>query len=278
MIATRHAPAPFPYLPLILAQPLTLALQILEPFPKPLYDPGLLFLDALLRRHPLERFRGDAQAPPLSPLPAQFCKPWEYFPSFQPLILEEACAVIEQGLRRLRWKPAPGAQEGSRRRCGTTNGSLPHATLTLSLQEVQPPNSPETPGTLHFGLPGHEVMRLGVDGRRCLQSAGVRGRVRLGQVGLLSAGAEMEDCCPMGYLWGVDVWGWGGVLARRALAGHLFFTITHPCLFLPFLPPPHQTIWSTFLLCLRIWPILCTQFMTMARVVVGSGGSDILCC
>ena len=24
--------------------------------------------------------------------------------------------------------------------------------------------------------------------------------------------------------------------------------------------------------------ILCTQFMTMARVVVGSGGSDILCC
>ena len=29
---------------------------------------------------------------------------------------------------------------------------------------------------------------------------------------------------------------------------------------------------------LRIWPILCTRFMTMARVVVGSGGSDNLCC
>ena len=43
----------------------------------------------------------------------------------------------------------------------------------------------------------------------------------------------------------------------------------------PVLPPPHQTIWSTFLQYLRIWPILCTQFMMMARVVVGSGGSDI---
>ena len=30
-------------------------------------------------------------------------------------------------------------------------------------------------------------------------------------------------------------------------------------------PPPHQTIWSTFSPCLRIWPILCTQFMMMAR-------------
>ena len=54
-----------------------------------------------------------------------------------------------------------------------------------------------------------------------------------------------------------------------------FFIIPHPCLFLP---PPHQIIWSTFSPCLRIWPILCTQLMTMARVVVGSGGSDILCC
>ena len=67
----------------------------------------------------------------------------------------------------------------------------------------------------------------------------------------------------------------GGVLVRWARAGHLFLTILHPCLFLP---PPHQTIWSTFSPCLRIWPILCTQFTTMARVVVGSGGGDILCC
>ena len=67
-----------------------------------------------------------------------------------------------------------------------------------------------------------------------------------------------------------------GVLARRAVhAGHLFLTIPHSCLFLP---PPHKTIWSIFSPCLRIWPILCTQFMTMVRVVVGSGGSDILCC
>ena len=43
----------------------------------------------------------------------------------------------------------------------------------------------------------------------------------------------------------------------------------------PVFAPPHQTIWRIFSLCLRIWPILCTQFMTMARVVVGSGGSDI---
>ena len=64
----------------------------------------------------------------------------------------------------------------------------------------------------------------------------------------------------------------GGALARQA---SFFFPIPHSCLFLP---PPHQTIWSTFSPCLRIWPILCTQLMTMARVVVGSGGSDILCC
>ena len=67
---------------------------------------------------------------------------------------------------------------------------------------------------------------------------------------------------------------WGSVSApgvRRAS----FLTILHSCLFLP---PPHQTILCTFSPCLRIWPILCTQFMTMARVVVRSGGSDILCC
>ena len=63
----------------------------------------------------------------------------------------------------------------------------------------------------------------------------------------------------------------GGALARQARAGHPFLTIPHLCLFLP---PSHQTIWSTFSPC----PILCTQFMTMARVVVGSGRSDILCC
>ena len=67
----------------------------------------------------------------------------------------------------------------------------------------------------------------------------------------------------------------GGALVRRVRDGHLFLTIPHPCLFLP---PPHQIIWSTFSPCLRIWPILCTQFMTMARVVVGSVESDILCC
>ena len=61
----------------------------------------------------------------------------------------------------------------------------------------------------------------------------------------------------------------------RGSAGHLFLTIPHPCLFLP---PPHQTILSTFSPCPRIWPILCTRFMMMTGVVVGSGGSDILCC
>ena len=57
--------------------------------------------------------------------------------------------------------------------------------------------------------------------------------------------------------------------------GIFFLTIPHPCLVSPPPPPSHQTIWGTFSPCLRIWPILCTQFMTMARVVVGSGGSDI---
>ena len=47
--------------------------------------------------------------------------------------------------------------------------------------------------------------------------------------------------------------------------GIFFLTISHPCLVLP---PAQQIIWSAFLPCLRIWP-------TMARVVVGSGGSDI---
>ena len=56
---------------------------------------------------------------------------------------------------------------------------------------------------------------------------------------------------------------WGG-----ARAGHLFLAIRHLCLFLP---PPHQTIRSTFSPCLRIWPIFCTQFMTMARVLVHGG-------
>ena len=37
-----------------------------------------------------------------------------------------------------------------------------------------------------------------------------------------------------------------------------------------------QTIWGTISPCLRIWPILCTQFIMMARVVVGSGASDVL--
>ena len=46
----------------------------------------------------------------------------------------------------------------------------------------------------------------------------------------------------------------------------------------PVFAAPHPTIWSTFSPCLRIWPVLCTQFMMMARVVVGSVGSDTLCC
>ena len=81
---------------------------------------------------------------------------------------------------------------------------------------------------------------------------------------------------PSTTLWTPDQ---GGVLARQACARRLFFLPFPTCAcFCPPPPPPHQTIWSTFSLCLRIWPILCTQFMMMARVVVGSGGSDILCC
>ena len=69
--------------------------------------------------------------------------------------------------------------------------------------------------------------------------------------------------------WGVCAF--GGVLARRASV----FYHSPP---VPVFAPPHQTIWSTCLPCLSIWPVLCTQFMMMARVVVGSGRSDILCC
>ena len=64
----------------------------------------------------------------------------------------------------------------------------------------------------------------------------------------------------------------GGVLARRAS----FFDHSPP---VPvFAPTSPNNVQSTFSPCLRIRPIICTQFMTMARVMVGSGGSDILCC
>ena len=43
-----------------------------------------------------------------------------------------------------------------------------------------------------------------------------------------------------------------------------------------FAPPPPLTKQSR--VPSRLWPILCTQFMVMARVVVGNGGSDILRC
>ena len=63
----------------------------------------------------------------------------------------------------------------------------------------------------------------------------------------------------------------GGALAHRASFFLLFPLV-------PVFAPTSQNNWSTFSPCLRIWPILCTQFMTMAMVVVGSGGTDILCC
>ena len=63
----------------------------------------------------------------------------------------------------------------------------------------------------------------------------------------------------------------GGLLARRARPGHLFDHSPPVPVSAP--PPPlHQTIWSTFSPCLRIWPILCTQFIMMARVGVGMVG------
>ena len=65
----------------------------------------------------------------------------------------------------------------------------------------------------------------------------------------------------------------GSISAPGALRASFFFYHSPP---MPVFAPPHQTAWSTFLPCLRIWPVLCTQFMTMARVVVGSGGNDIL--
>ena len=71
--------------------------------------------------------------------------------------------------------------------------------------------------------------------------------------------------------------GSGGILVGRAS----FFDRSPPVpVFAPHPLPatPHQTIWSTFSPCLRTWPILCPQFMTLARVVTGSGGSAILCC
>ena len=46
---------------------------------------------------------------------------------------------------------------------------------------------------------------------------------------------------------------------------HLYGQTQNP---MPVFAPPHQTIWSTFSPCLRIWPILCTQFMMMASLVV----------
>ena len=57
--------------------------------------------------------------------------------------------------------------------------------------------------------------------------------------------------------------------ACRVCAGRASFFYHSPPV--PVFAPPHQTIWSTFSPCLRMWPILCTQFMMIARVVVGSG-------
>ena len=45
----------------------------------------------------------------------------------------------------------------------------------------------------------------------------------------------------------------------------------------PVFAPPHQTIWSIFSQCLRIWPILCTQFMMMAWWLEYFGLCNVLC-
>ena len=62
----------------------------------------------------------------------------------------------------------------------------------------------------------------------------------------------------------------GGVFVRRVSV----FDHSPPVLVFASLSPNNLE----FSPCLRIWPILCTQFMTMVRVVVGSSGCDILCC
>ena len=59
---------------------------------------------------------------------------------------------------------------------------------------------------------------------------------------------------------------------RRARTRHLFLT-TRAC----FCPPSPNNLENLFAMSKNL-DILCTQFMTMSRVVVGSGGSDILCC
>ena len=41
---------------------------------------------------------------------------------------------------------------------------------------------------------------------------------------------------------------------------HPWGSISAPGIAVPVFAPPHQTIWSTFSPCLRMWPILCTQF------------------
>ena len=50
---------------------------------------------------------------------------------------------------------------------------------------------------------------------------------------------------------------WGSISAPGARRAS-FFNHSPP---VPGFALPHQTIWSTFPPCLRIWPILCTQFM-----------------
>ena len=56
---------------------------------------------------------------------------------------------------------------------------------------------------------------------------------------------------------------WGGSISAPGI--FFFFYHSPP---VPIFAAPQQTIRRTFLQCLRMWPILCTQFMTMARVVV----------
>ena len=75
----------------------------------------------------------------------------------------------------------------------------------------------------------------------------------------------------------------GSVILLRSILQCLFGGACHTSFIchsplVPNVAPSSQTIWNTFSLCLRIWPILCNQFMTIAKVLVRSGESDILCC
>ena len=69
----------------------------------------------------------------------------------------------------------------------------------------------------------------------------------------------------------------GGSISALGACRASFFDYSPPMPVFAPPPPPHQFGVPSCSV-QEIWPILCTRFMMMPRMVVGSGGSEFLCC